>query len=67
MMRRRRMLALMGSTAVLATGFLAGLKAEGEAFAIMRSEAEWRGLLTPEQFAVLRCEATERAASSVLN
>jgi peptide-methionine (R)-S-oxide reductase len=34
---------------------------------IHRSEAEWRALLTPEQFAVLRREATERPFSSPLN
>jgi peptide-methionine (R)-S-oxide reductase len=31
------------------------------------SEAEWRKRLTPEQFAVLRHESTERAGSSPLN
>ncbi len=34
---------------------------------IMRSDAEWREILTPEQFAVLRREATERPFSSPLN
>ncbi|MCV0394782.1 MAG: peptide-methionine (R)-S-oxide reductase MsrB [Rhizobiaceae bacterium] len=40
--------------------------AEGD-FEIVRTEAEWREILTPEQFAVLREEATERAFTSPLN
>lgn len=36
-------------------------------FEIVRSEEEWRSLLTDEQFAVLRQEATERAFTSPLN
>ena len=34
---------------------------------IVKSNAEWKDLLTPEQFAVLRREATERSFSSALN
>lgn len=41
--------------------------AEEETFEIMLSEAEWRSRLTPDQFAVLREEATERAFSSPLD
>lgn len=36
-------------------------------FEIVRSEAEWRKLLTPEQYAVLREHDTEPAGSSPLN
>ncbi len=39
----------------------------GETFEVTKTEEEWRKLLTPEQFAVLREEATERAGSSPLN
>nr|WP_097108689.1 peptide-methionine (R)-S-oxide reductase MsrB [Hoeflea halophila] len=39
---------------------------EGE-FEVMLSEAEWKAKLTPEQFAILREEATERAFTSALN
>ena len=34
---------------------------------VEKTEAEWRELLTPEQFHVMRQKGTERAFSSVLN
>lgn len=34
---------------------------------VVRSDAEWRRLLTPEQYQVLRRHGTERAGSSPLN
>jgi peptide-methionine (R)-S-oxide reductase len=43
------------------------LAAEERPFEVTKSEAEWRRQLTPEQFAVLREEDTERAWSSPLN
>ena len=36
-------------------------------FEVERSEAEWRRLLTPEQYAVMREHATERPGSCALN
>ena len=42
------------------------LAASGD-FEIMRSEAEWRALLSPSEYAVMREEETERAFSSPLN
>lgn len=39
----------------------------GEDFPIHRTAKEWRSMLTPEQYAVLREEATERPFSSPLN
>jgi peptide-methionine (R)-S-oxide reductase len=37
-----------------------------EAFEVAHSDAEWRGLLTPDQYAVLRNSATERPFTSPL-
>jgi peptide-methionine (R)-S-oxide reductase len=37
------------------------------AFAVTHSDAEWRRLLTPEQYAVLRGHGTERPGSCALN
>lgn len=41
--------------------------ARAQAFEVTRTEAEWRALLTPAQYAVLRQEDTERAGSSPLD
>jgi peptide-methionine (R)-S-oxide reductase len=41
--------------------------ARAEAFEVMKTEAEWRGILTDAQYSVLREEATERAFTSPLN
>jgi peptide-methionine (R)-S-oxide reductase len=38
-----------------------------ESYEVAHSEAEWRQLLTPEQFNVLRRHGTERAGSSPLD
>lgn len=38
-----------------------------EKFAIEKTEAEWRKILTPEQFNVLRKHSTERAGTSMLD
>ncbi|WP_077078418.1 peptide-methionine (R)-S-oxide reductase MsrB [Mycobacterium numidiamassiliense] len=71
---RRRI--LLGA-AVL--GALAGCIAQGaplaaaapgmptDAFAVTHTDAEWRQLLTPQQYAVLRTAATESPYSSPLN
>ena len=68
MMTRR--LLLGASTAALATAFatpwwVTTARAE-EVFKFSHTDAEWRKLLTPAQYAVLRDEATERAFTSPL-
>jgi peptide-methionine (R)-S-oxide reductase len=56
---------LMAGAAALAFGPRVGRAAES--FEVTRSEAEWRKLLTPAQYNVLREEDTERAFTSPLN
>lgn len=65
-MTRREL--LLGTASCLA-GMAWTLEAEAasnDAFEIVRTEAEWRRLLTPAQYAVLREKETERAGSSRL-
>lgn len=71
-MQRRDFLA--GSAAVLALAAGGALwrtlrptAAVAETFEVTKTEAEWRALLSPEQFAILREQGTERAGTSALN
>ena len=71
---RRRLLnaAIVGGAGALffKTGFFSigqSRAAENESFEVNHSDAEWRSLLTPAQYAVLRQEGTERAFTSPLD
>lgn len=65
-MNRREFLgtALAGASFALVAG---RLRAADGTFEVTRSEAEWRAMLTPAQYKVMREEGTERAGSSPLD
>ena len=70
MQMNRRYLLGAGGAGLLGGVFFFGQResraAEGK-FEIMLSDAEWRKRLTPQQYAVLRKEDTEKPGSSPLN
>ena len=70
-MTRRKLLTLSGAAAALFAGSSffrrTATPAVAESFEVTKTEAEWRAMLSPESYAVLREEATERAGSSPLN
>jgi peptide-methionine (R)-S-oxide reductase len=68
--RRYVLLGSVGLAVLAGSRFLweAGdASSEGERFAIMKTDAEWRQALTPEQYQVLRKHSTERPFTSPLN
>jgi peptide-methionine (R)-S-oxide reductase len=71
MLSKRRFLtsaaAAAGYLAFAACGRRGASAAPAETFEITKTEAQWRAILTPEEFAVLREEHTERPGSSPLN
>jgi peptide-methionine (R)-S-oxide reductase len=71
MSRRNAILAGIGlaGIAAFARNILAPRRghAGAETFEVLKSEAEWKESLTPEQFRVLRKHGTERPYSSALN
>ena len=67
MVERRRFLALLGAGAALPLASACGARpATRGTFPIQKSEAEWRRLLTSEQYYILREEGTERPNTSPL-
>ncbi|WP_134679582.1 peptide-methionine (R)-S-oxide reductase MsrB [Paracoccus ravus] len=65
MLSRRQML-LAGSALSLAGIAFRASRAEAASFAVTRREEEWRAILTPGQFDVLRNHGTEYPGSSPL-
>ena len=71
MVNRRSVLgstALAGAAAAVAAAFgMRPSQAASGAFEVTKSDAEWRRILTPAQYDVLRHEGTERAGTSPLD
>lgn len=65
-MLRRDFLQMLASATAASAVPLAWLKAYAEEFEITKTDAEWRRLLTPAQYQVLRQEDTEFPGSSPL-
>ncbi len=66
-MLSRRTLLLSGTAALGGAMLDHAIAAPKSAFEVTRSDAEWRRVLSPDQYAVLRKEDTEVAGSSPLN
>ncbi|KQV81473.1 peptide-methionine (R)-S-oxide reductase MsrB [Rhizobium sp. Root1220] len=67
MLNRRQLLLNAGLAGVgLRLGIGQGAAMAGDGYAVVHSEAEWRKLLTADQYAVLRQEGTERPYTSPL-
>ncbi|MEQ9693705.1 peptide-methionine (R)-S-oxide reductase MsrB [Shimia sp. SDUM112013] len=65
----QRRVFLTGATALIGGALLSARPsgATQKAFEVTRTEAEWRAMLTPLEYKVMRKEGTERAGSSPLD
>jgi peptide-methionine (R)-S-oxide reductase len=61
-----RRTALSGLAAIASASLLASQGARAQEAHIVRTDADWRSTLTPDQYAVLRKEGTERPFTSPL-
>ena len=61
-----RRMALSGLAAIASANLLASQGARAQEAHIVRTDADWRSTLTPDQYAVLRKEGTERPFTSPL-
>jgi peptide-methionine (R)-S-oxide reductase len=68
MITRRRLIAggVAGAAAAFSVVWRAVSEGAASTFEVTHSDAEWRKLLTPDQYAVLRQETTERPGTSAL-
>ena len=65
---RRSFLAWLGTASLLPLASACGAApAKAKSYPVARTDAEWRKLLTPRQYTILRKEGTERPGSSPLN
>ena len=65
---RRTLLAWLGTASLLPLASACNAApAKAKSFPVRKTDAEWRKLLTPSQYAVLRKHATERPFSSPLD
>jgi len=65
-MNRRNLMKATAATALFLGLGLSIRKPHAGSFEITKSDAEWKAILTPEQFAVMRQEDTERPFTSAL-